>query len=105
MKNAAQVVDTALNKYGDRAMREYGSDVIGNRAIVDYRDGLLPVQRRILFAMYKLGLHQGRNVLKSARIVGDVIGKYSPHGDLATYGALVKMVNTSEPLVFGEGNL
>jgi Type IIA topoisomerase (DNA gyrase/topo II, topoisomerase IV), A subunit len=66
--------------------------VIVGRALPDVRDGLKPVQRRILFAMHELGNEYGKPYKKSARIVGDVIGKYHPHGDNAVYDALVRMV-------------
>ncbi len=86
---------------------EYSLSVIIGRAIPDVRDGLKPVHRRILFAMYELGNYYNRPYKKSARIVGDVIGKYHPHGDAAVYDALVRMAqdfNMREPLIDGQGN-
>src|SRR5512134_1286476 len=71
---------------------DYAMSVIVGRALPDVRDGLKPVQRRILYAMYELGNEYGKPYKKSARIVGDVIGKYHPHGDTAVYDALVRMV-------------
>jgi DNA gyrase subunit A len=81
--------------------------VIVSRALPDVRDGLKPVHRRILFAMYKGGYDWSKQFRKSARIVGDVIGKYHPHGDQSVYDALVRMVqdfSMSLPLVQGQGN-
>jgi DNA gyrase subunit A len=81
--------------------------VIVGRALPDVRDGLKPVQRRILFAMHELGNEFGKPYKKSARIVGDVIGKYHPHGDNAVYDALVRMVQEFSlryPLIDGQGN-
>lgn len=86
---------------------EYSLSVIIGRAIPDVRDGLKPVHRRILFAMHELGNTFNRPYKKSARVVGDVIGKYHPHGDSAVYDALVRMAqdfNMRDPLVDGQGN-
>src|SRR5512145_479959 len=86
---------------------DYAMSVIVGRALPDVRDGLKPVQRRILYAMYELGNEFGKPYKKSARIVGDVIGKYHPHGDNAVYDALVRMVQEFSlryPLVDGQGN-
>ncbi|AEH50288.1 DNA gyrase subunit A [Pseudothermotoga thermarum] len=85
----------------------YSMSVIIGRAIPDVRDGLKPVQRRILYAMYELGLTHNAQTKKSARIVGEVIGKYHPHGDAAVYDALVRMAQPfvmRYPLVIGQGN-
>ena len=85
----------------------YAMSVIVSRALPDVRDGLKPVHRRILFAMYKGGYDWSKQFRKSARIVGDVIGKYHPHGDQSVYDALVRMVqdfSMSLPLVDGQGN-
>jgi DNA gyrase subunit A len=85
----------------------YAMSVIVSRALPDVRDGLKPVHRRILFAMYKGGYDWTKQFRKSARIVGDVIGKYHPHGDQSVYDALVRMVqdfSMSLPLVQGQGN-
>ncbi len=86
---------------------EYSLSVIIGRAIPDVRDGLKPVHRRILYAMHDLGNYYNRAYKKSARIVGDVIGKYHPHGDAAVYDALVRLAqnfNMRDPLVDGQGN-
>ena len=85
----------------------YAMSVIVSRALPDVRDGLKPVHRRIICAMYKGGYDWGKPFRKSARIVGDVIGKYHPHGDQAVYDALVRLVqdfSMSLPLIEGQGN-
>jgi len=85
----------------------YAMSVIISRALPDVRDGLKPVHRRILYAMYKGGYDWSKQFRKSARIVGDVIGKYHPHGDQSVYDALVRMVqdfSMSLPLIEGQGN-
>ncbi len=85
----------------------YAMSVIISRALPDVRDGLKPVHRRIIYAMYKGGFDWSKQFRKSARIVGDVIGKYHPHGDQAVYDALVRLVqdfSMSLPLIDGQGN-
>ncbi len=85
----------------------YAMSVIVSRALPDVRDGLKPVHRRILYAMYKGGFDWSKQFRKSARVVGDVIGKYHPHGDQAVYDAMVRMVqdfSMSLPLIDGQGN-
>ncbi len=95
----------------DREMRDayldYAMSVIVSRALPDVRDGLKPVQRRILYAMHDLGLRPDRPHKKSARIVGEVLGKYHPHGDAAVYSAMARMAQAFSlryPLVDGQGN-
>ena len=86
---------------------DYSMSVIVQRALPDVRDGLKPVHRRILYAMYELSLYPDRPYKKSATVVGDVLGKYHPHGDSAVYDALVRMVQDFSmrmPLVDGQGN-
>jgi DNA gyrase subunit A len=86
---------------------DYSMSVIVQRALPDVRDGLKPVHRRILYAMHELGLVPGRPYKKSATVVGDVLGKYHPHGDVALYDSLVRMVQDFSlryPLVDGQGN-
>ncbi len=86
---------------------DYAMSVIVGRALPDVRDGLKPVQRRILYAMYEMGLFSNRPYRKCARIVGDVLGKYHPHGDAAVYDALVRMAQDfvmRYPLIDGQGN-
>src|SRR3990167_5166179 len=85
----------------------YAMSVIVGRALPDVRDGLKPVHRRVLYAMRELGLDPGKPYKKSARIVGDCLGKYHPHGDVAVYDALVRMVQEFSlryPLIDGQGN-
>ena len=85
----------------------YSKYIIQDRALPDVRDGLKPVQRRILFAMYKLGLFSNKPYKKSARIVGDVIGKYHPHGDTAVYEAMARLSQDFKmrlPLIDMHGN-
>ena len=87
--------------------RDYAMSVIVARALPDVRDGLKPVQRRILYAMKELGLSPDKPHRKSARIVGDTMGKYHPHGDSSIYDALVHMTedySLNAPLVDGHGN-
>jgi len=86
---------------------DYAMSVIVGRALPDIRDGLKPVHRRILFAMHMLNNYHGRPYLKSARVVGDVIGKYHPHGDSAVYGALVRLAQDFSmryTIIDGQGN-
>ena len=86
---------------------DYAMSVITDRALPDVRDGLKPVHRRILYAMNEIGLNAGAKTRKSATIVGDVLGKYHPHGDSSVYEAMVKMTQDFSmryPLVVGQGN-
>lgn len=86
---------------------DYSMSVIVSRALPDARDGLKPVQRRVLFGMSNLGLNYGGQTKKSARIVGEVLGKYHPHGDSSVYDAMVHLAqvwNQRYPLIFGQGN-
>src|SRR3954453_14583484 len=91
---------------GDRSL-SYALSTIMNRALPDLRDGLKPVHRRLLYAMRQLHLAPGQGFKKCARVVGDVIGKYHPHGDVAVYEALVRLAQdfaVRYPLVEGQGN-
>ena len=102
-----RIVPIALHQEMQRSYLEYAMSVIVGRALPDVRDGLKPVQRRILFAMHELGLTPDRPYRKCARVVGDVLGKYHPHGDQAVYDALVRLVQTfasRHPLLDGHGN-
>ncbi len=97
----------SLQEEMQRSYLEYAMSVIVGRALPDARDGLKPVQRRILFAMHELGLTPDRPFRKCARVVGDVLGKYHPHGDQAVYEALVRLVqdfSTKYPTLDGHGN-
>src|SRR5210317_795275 len=89
------------------AYLDYAMSVIVSRALPDARDGLKPVHRRILFAMHDLSLSPNTSHKKSARIVGEVLGKYHPHGDQAVYDAMARMAqdfSSRYPLVAGQGN-
>lgn len=102
-----QIIPTALHTEMERSYLEYAMSVIVGRALPDVRDGLKPVHRRILYAMHELGLTPDRPYRKCARVVGDVLGKYHPHGDQAVYDALVRMVqdfSSRYPLLAGHGN-
>ncbi|YAI81615.1 MAG: DNA gyrase/topoisomerase IV subunit A [cyanobacterium endosymbiont of Rhopalodia sterrenbergii] len=102
-----KIIPTALHTEMQRSYLEYAMSVIVGRALPDVRDGLKPVHRRILYAMYELGLTPDRPFRKCARVVGDVLGKYHPHGDQAVYDALVRMVqdfSSRYPLLSGHGN-
>jgi DNA gyrase subunit A len=102
-----QIITTALHVEMERSYLEYAMSVIVGRALPDARDGLKPVHRRILYAMHELGLTPDRPYRKCARVVGDVLGKYHPHGDQSVYDALVRMVqdfSSRYPLLAGHGN-
>lgn len=101
------VVNTEVSSEMKKSYLDYAMSVIVSRAIPTVEDGLKPVQRRILYAMSQMGLKPGTQTKKSARVVGDVIGKFHPHGDSAVYDALVRMAQDFSlryPLVFGQGN-
>jgi DNA gyrase subunit A len=102
-----RMIATDLREEMSRSYLEYAMSVIVGRALPDARDGLKPVHRRILYAMYELGLIPERPFRKCARVVGEVLGKYHPHGDTAVYDALVRMAqdfSMREPLIDGHGN-
>ncbi|MFN7739986.1 MAG: DNA topoisomerase (ATP-hydrolyzing) subunit A [Cyanobacteriota bacterium] len=106
-RDGDRIESIALHQEMQRSYLEYAMSVIVGRALPDVRDGLKPVQRRILFAMHELGLTPDRPYRKCARVVGDVLGKYHPHGDQAVYDALVRLVQTfssRHPLLDGHGN-
>jgi DNA gyrase subunit A len=103
----SNVIERVLEEELVKSYLSYSMSVIIGRAIPDVRDGLKPVQRRILYSMYELGLLHNKPFKKSARIVGEVMGKYHPHGDAAIYEALVRMAqpwSMRYPLVEGQGN-
>ncbi len=96
-----------LAPFVERSYLEYAMSVVTGRALPDVSDGQKPVQRRILFAMHELGLYRPARHVKSARVVGDVIGKYHPHGDSAAYEALVRQAQDFTlryPIIDGQGN-
>jgi topoisomerase-4 subunit A len=97
----------ALGEYAERAYLDYAVSVVKGRALPDVCDGQKPVQRRILFAMNEMGLASDAKPVKSARVVGDVLGKYHPHGDQSAYDALVRLAQgfaMRYPLIDGQGN-
>ncbi len=102
-----EVISVPIEEEVKQSYIDYAMSVIVGRAIPDVRDGLKPVQRRILYAMHDMGLYPEKAFVKSARIVGAVLGYYHPHGDQAVYEALVRMAqdfNMNYPLVIGQGN-
>src|SRR5258708_3261539 len=101
------VLDRSVEEEMETSYLQYSMSVIVARALPDVRDGLKPVHRRILYVMDKNGLRSGSKHSKSAQIVGDVMGKYHPHGDTAIYDAMVRLAqpfSTRYPLVDGQGN-
>jgi len=105
--NRGKVISTDLHTEMSTSYMEYAMSVIYGRALPDVRDGLKPVHRRILYAMYDLGLYPNTPFRKCARVVGEVLGKYHPHGDSAVYEAMVRMAQTfsmRSVLIFGHGN-
>jgi DNA gyrase subunit A len=104
---AKAVIDTSISTEMKRAYLDYAMSVITKRALPDVRDGLKPVQRRILYAMHDMGLTASAKTRKSAAIVGEVLGKYHPHGNAAVYEAMVNLIQpftTRYPLAIGQGN-
>ena len=105
--SAKEIIPVNLEDEMRRSYLDYAMSVIVGRALPDVRDGLKPVHRRVLFAMNELGAHSNKPYFKSARIVGDVIGKYHPHGDQSVYDTLVRMAQPFSlryMLVDGQGN-
>ena len=106
-KKEKGIIDAEVSEEMKKAYLDYAMSVIVARALPAIEDGLKPVQRRILYSMYLMGLKPNSQTKKSARIVGDVIGKYHPHGDVAVYDAMVRMAQDFSlryPLVYGQGN-
>jgi DNA gyrase subunit A len=107
MSEAAHRIPVNIEEEMKRSYLDYAMSVIIGRALPDARDGLKPVHRRILFSMHEIGLTPGKPFKKSATVVGDVLGKYHPHGDTAVYDSLVRMAQDFSmryPLVDGQGN-
>ncbi|GAB2287516.1 hypothetical protein Dimus_021891 [Dionaea muscipula] len=105
--DGGRVVQTELHKEATEAYMSYAMSVLLGRALPDVRDGLKPVHRRILFAMHELGMSSRKPFKKCARVVGEVLGKFHPHGDTAVYDALVRMAqdfSLRTPLIQGHGN-
>jgi len=106
-KNQEKIVPQIIEEEMKKSYLDYSMSVIVGRALPDIRDGLKPVHRRILYAMYKMGMFHNKPFKKCARIVGEVLGKFHPHGDMAVYDALVRMVQPFSlrcPLIKGQGN-
>src|SRR3989337_1012524 len=104
---AYEEIPVAIEDEMQRSYLDYAMSVIVGRALPDVRDGLKPVHRRIIFAMHEMGVEWNKPFKKSARVVGDVIGKYHPHGDVAVYDAICRMVQDFSlryPLIGGQGN-
>src|SRR4030066_270496 len=107
MAERERIVQVNIEEEMKSAYIDYSMSVIVSRALPDVRDGLKPVHRRVLFGMSDLGLAANRPYKKSARIVGEVLGKYHPHGDTSVYDAMVRMAqewSMRYPLVEGQGN-
>ena len=107
MTEQDRIIKVDIEKEMRSSYIDYSMSVIVARALPDVRDGFKPVHRRILYGMMELGYTQDKPYRKSARIVGDVLGKYHPHGDSSVYGALVRMAQPwamRYPLVQGQGN-
>src|ERR1035437_10231836 len=107
MAEGERIVPVNIENQMKSAYIDYSMSVIVARALPDVRDGLKPVHRRVLFGMYELGVSSTRAYKKSARIVGEVLGKYHPHGDTSVYDAMVRMAqewSLRYPLVDGQGN-
>lgn len=105
--NIGKLLPIEITDEMKRSYLDYAMSVIVARALPDVKDGLKPVHRRILYAMHQIGLHYTSRFTKSAKVVGEVLGKYHPHGDLALYDALTRMAQTFSmryPLIFGQGN-
>jgi len=106
-ENSSKIIPRVIEEEMKIAYVNYAMSVIVGRALPDVRDGLKPVHRRILFAMYEMGMLHNKPFKKSARIVGEVLGKFHPHGDSAVYDSLVRMAqhfSLRYPLINGQGN-
>ncbi|PIV02128.1 hypothetical protein COS54_00010 [Candidatus Shapirobacteria bacterium CG03_land_8_20_14_0_80_39_12] len=98
---------TEITEEMEKSYLDYAMSVIVQRALPDVRDGLKPVHRRILYAMHEMGLGHSAKFSKSAKVVGEVLGKFHPHGDMPVYQALVRLAQDFSmryPLIFGQGN-
>jgi len=107
MSERERIVQVNIEEEMKSAYIDYSMSVIVSRALPDVRDGLKPVHRRVLFGMSELGVLSNKSYKKSARIVGEVLGKYHPHGDTSVYDAMVRMAqewSLRYPLIDGQGN-
>ncbi|HEC95925.1 MAG TPA: DNA gyrase subunit A, partial [Euryarchaeota archaeon] len=101
-----KVVEKQIEQEVKSSFLDYAMSVIVDRALPDIRDGLKPVHRRILYGMHTMGMFHNKPYKKSARVVGEVLGKYHPHGDVAVYDSIVRMVQPFSlryPLIDGQG--
>ena len=106
-QNSQDIIPVAIDEEMQKSYLDYAMSVIVARALPDVRDGLKPVHRRIIYSMTENGYDYNKPFRKSARIVGDVIGKYHPHGDVAIYESMVRMAqpfSMRECLINGQGN-
>ena len=107
MQEFGAKVEVTIEEELKKSFLDYAMSVIISRALPDVRDGLKPVHRRALYAMYDMGNTSDKPYKKSARLVGDIIGKYHPHGDAAVYDTIVRLVQDFSlryPLIDGQGN-
>ena len=107
MEELDKIIPINIEQQLQTAYIDYSMSVIVARALPDVRDGLKPVHRRVMFGMHELGMRYNKAYKKSARIVGEVLGKYHPHGDSSVYDAMVRMAqdwSMRYPLVDGQGN-
>ena len=107
IENKQDIMPVEISEEMRRSYLDYAMSVIVSRALPDVRDGLKPVHRRIIYSAYENGYDYNRPFRKSARIVGDVLGKYHPHGDLSVYDAMVRLAQPFSmrvPLIDGQGN-
>lgn len=107
VKKTAEVIERSITTEMEKSYLEYAMSVIVSRALPDVRDGMKPVHRRILYSMWKTGLKSNAKFRKSATVVGEVLGKYHPHGDTAVYDTMVRMAQDFSlryPLIWGQGN-
>src|SRR6056297_1377845 len=107
MNEGERIIKINIEEQMKSAYIDYSMSVIVSRALPDVRDGFKPVHRRVLYGMYDLGILSNRSYKKSARIVGEVLGKYHPHGDSSVYFTMVRMAQTWSlryPMIDGQGN-
>ena len=106
-RSGGKIIDINIRDEMKQSFIDYAMSVIVSRALPDIRDGMKPVHRRILYAMHDMGMHYDKPFKKCARVVGEVLGKYHPHGDTAVYDSLVRMAqpfSTRYMTINGHGN-
>src|SRR3989344_429640 len=107
MADIGKIQNAEITEEMQKSYLDYAMSVIVARALPDVRDGLKPVHRRILYAMHRMGVTHSAHYTKSAKVVGEVLGKYHPHGDTPVYEAMVRMAQNFSmryPLIDGQGN-